>query len=126
MCDEYTETPEFRTVLAIAEALRREFGVEIDAHPGGVGNEPGVVNRAYRAATGCILGTVSRGDDVSTLLTWALRQAALRRLVEFGVDGTRAEGLLDEEPGFGDAWFAYLTLAPESVIEDVLGDYSGT
>ena len=37
-----------RSVLAIAEALRDEFGVSIDAHPGGDGIEAGAVNRAFR------------------------------------------------------------------------------
>ena len=33
---------ELRSVLQIAEALREEFGVSIDAHPGGDGTEAGV------------------------------------------------------------------------------------
>lgn len=36
----------FEVVLAIAEALREEFGVGIDAHPGGERIEAGSVNRA--------------------------------------------------------------------------------
>jgi hypothetical protein len=38
---------ESRSVLVIAEALREEFSVSIDAHPGGDGTEAGVVNRAF-------------------------------------------------------------------------------
>ena len=34
--------------LGIAEAMREEFGADVDAHPGGPGNEAGQVNRAYR------------------------------------------------------------------------------
>jgi hypothetical protein len=39
---------QLRLVLLISGALREEFGVAIDAHPGGVGNEAGDVNRAFR------------------------------------------------------------------------------
>jgi hypothetical protein len=38
---------ELRSVLVIAEALREEYSVSIDAHPGGDGTEAGVVNRAF-------------------------------------------------------------------------------
>ena len=50
-----------RSVLLIAEALREEFGVSIDAHPGGEGNEAGVVNRAFRTAVRAIVGEVAPG-----------------------------------------------------------------
>ena len=48
--DGYEQTDEFRLILGIAEALREEFGVGIDAHPGGEATEAGAVNRALRAA----------------------------------------------------------------------------
>jgi len=48
----YEGTVEFRLLLGIAGAFREEFGVGIDAHPGGEGNEAGVVNRAFRGAQG--------------------------------------------------------------------------
>ena len=58
-------------------------------------------------------------DDLAAVLTWALRRAARLRLAESGIDGGRAEGLLDLEPGLGDRWFVYMALAPASIIEDL-------
>jgi hypothetical protein len=114
---------EFQMVLAVAEALREEFGVYIDAHPGGEGNEAGVVNRGFRVMAGVILGgIVSPGDDPVAVLTWALRQFALRRLAELGVDGGLAERLLGSEPGLGDCWLAYLALAPATIMEELIRD----
>jgi hypothetical protein len=111
----------FSMVLALAEALRAEFGVEIDAHPGGVGNDAGTVNRAFRAASAVVLqGAGSSEDDLAALLTWVLRQTALRRLDELGVAEPRAEELLDLEPALGDHWLAYLVLAPATVVDDLL------
>jgi hypothetical protein len=124
--DAYEHTAEFQVVLAVAEALREEFGITIDAHPGGEGTEAGVVNRALRAAARRILqGTVTPPEDLPLVLTWALRRAALRRLVEHGVDEGRAEGLIDLEPGLGDRWLAYLALAPTSVVDDLLAGPAG-
>jgi hypothetical protein len=112
--------PEALVVLEIARALQTEFGVGIDAHPGGEGNEAGAVNRAFRAVVSVINGGITRpGDDPAAVLTWALRQVASRRLAELGVSPGRAEGLLVSEPDLGDLWFAYLTLAPDSVIQDL-------
>lgn len=65
-------------------------------------------------------GVVSSGDDLSIVVTWGLRQAALRRLAEQGVSGRQADGLLDMEPGLDDRWMAYLALAPGTVIDDLL------
>ena len=45
-------------VLVIAEALRDEFGVAIDAHPGGEGTEAGSVDRAFRVAARVIVAEV--------------------------------------------------------------------
>ncbi len=119
--DAYGQTVEFQMILGIAETLREEFGVGIDAHPGGHGNEAGVVNCAFRLVVGLILGgVVSPGDDPAVVLTWALRQVALRRLAEAGVEDGLAEGLLGSESGSGDRWLAYLALAPDSVINDML------
>jgi len=108
-------------VLAIAEALREEFDVCIDAHPGGDGNEAGSVNRAFRAVARTIVAEVAEGrDDPATLLTQVLRQAALRRLTELGVRLQQAGILVSSEPKLGDRWLAYLALAPVSVIDDLL------
>ena len=54
------------------------------------------------------------------MLTWVLCQAARRRLAEAGMDGGRAESLLDSESSLGDRWPAYLALAPAAVIADLL------
>jgi hypothetical protein len=64
-----------------------------------VGNEAGVLNRASRAAAGVILGTPSDPADVPT---WTLRRVALRRLAKAGVEGDRADRLLNAGPGLGN------------------------
>src|SRR5437870_1714172 len=100
-------------VLAIAQALRDEFGVGIDDHPGGEGNDAGSVNRAFLAAARTIVAEYSEeGDNLATLLTHVLRGAALRRQSELGVRPKQAEGLISSEPRLGDRWLAYLALAP--------------
>ena len=117
----YEQTVEVGLILGIAEALRAEFGDSIDAHPGGLGSEAGVVNRAFRAAATRILKTiVPIGEDLDDVVTFVLRRSALLRLSEVGVDGGRAAALLDSEPGLGDAWLACVTLAPASVLEDLI------
>lgn len=108
-----------RSVLAIAEALREEFGVGIDAHPGGEGTEAGSVNRAYRAAARVIVADVVSEGDPATVLTHVLRQAALRRLSALGVRIEQAEVLVSSEPKLGDRWLAYLALAASSVLDDL-------
>jgi hypothetical protein len=114
--------PEFSMVQEIAGAMRAEFGVAIDAHPGGVGVEAGAVNRAFRAAVEVILGgTISPIDDPDSVVTWILRRTALRRLEELGVSGPQAEALLVMEPTLGDRWLTYLALTSSSVIEDIVG-----
>jgi len=124
--DHYARTSEFHMILAVAGALRAEFGVIIDAHPGGADAEAGEVNRAFLAMARVVLGVaVSPGDDPAAVLTWVLRQAALRRLIELGVVGPRTEALLDLEPGLGDRWLAYLALAPASVVEDLMRGEAG-
>jgi hypothetical protein len=124
--DGYEKTVGVQMIQGIAEALRAEFGVGIDAHPAGEGHEAGVINRALRTTAGAILeGGVSPGDDPPAEQTRALRQAALRRLDQSGMDVRRSEGLLELEPGLGDRWLAYLALAPDSVLDDLLAGSTG-
>jgi hypothetical protein len=109
-----------RIVLTIARALRDEFGVGIDAHPGGEGIEAGAVNSAFlAAATTIVAEVVTEGDDPATVVTHVLRQAALRWLAELGVRPEQAEVLVRYEPRLGDRWLAYLALAPGAVIDDL-------
>ena len=118
--DEYEQTREFSLILGIAEALREEFGVGIDAHPGGQGTEAGVVNRAFLAAARIILqASVTPLNDEPLALTRTLLLVARRNLIELGVGDEQADNLLDSEPGFGDHWLAYLSLAPSSVVNDL-------
>jgi hypothetical protein len=110
------------TIQMIAETMRAEFGVSIDAHPGGVGVEAGTMNRALRISAWVILVDAgNEGDDSFAVQGWVLRQVALGRLYDLGLIGPRAESLLDQEPKLGDAWLAYIALAPESVIDDLMG-----
>src|SRR5690349_6276684 len=100
--DAYERTVEFQMIMGIAEALREEFGVGIDAHPGGGDIEAGVVNRAFVAAARCILmAVIGSEDDLPGVLTRALRLAARRWLAEHGVDERLAERLIDQELGLG-------------------------
>jgi hypothetical protein len=108
---------DLRLVLVIAEALREEFGVSIDAHPGGDGVEAGVVNRAFRVMVRTIVADVL--NDPAIILTHLLRQAALRWMAELGVRSEQAEILVSSEPKLGDPWLAYLALAPRSVSDDL-------
>jgi hypothetical protein len=118
--DGYERSVEIQTILEIAEALRKEFGVGIDAHPGGKGNEAGAINRAFRAAIGVLLGEVIPPDELSRAMARMLKEAAQRRLAETDVAGGSAERVLDSEPGLGDRWLAYLLLAPASLIGEIV------
>ena len=110
-----------RSILVIAEALREEFGVSIDAHPGGDGIEAGVVNRAFRVMVRTFVADYSAGADApAIILTHVLRTAALQRLSRLGVRLEQAEVLVSSEPNLGDRWLAYLALAPISVIDDLM------
>jgi hypothetical protein len=61
-------------VREIADALRREFGPEIDVHPGPAEGEAGVVNQAFHASTWIILETMALpSGDLRSLMTWVLR-----------------------------------------------------
>ena len=52
---------------------------------------------------------------------WVLRQVALGRLQDLGMEVAEVERLLDLEPDLRDAWLAYLALAPATVIDDIRG-----
>ena len=117
MDEAYWQTSAFRAIVAIAEALREEFGVGIDGHPGSPDAEAGQVNRAFRVAAGCILRPiVLSGDEIPSVLGRVLRRVAERRLEASGVRGAAVGILLDLEPALGDSWYAYLALAPVTVI----------
>ncbi len=121
MFEAIEKSDEFHKIVEVAVALRDEFGVEIDSHPGGKGSETGTINRALWAMLRVLLGGLVRPeDDPDAAATWTLRRLALRRLADMGVAGERAEILIAEELDLGDAWLAYLVLAPLPVIEDVI------
>lgn len=115
------ESPVVRTVLLLAQTLRREFGVGIDAHPGGAGAEAGAINRAFRASVGVVLAGAVPPGDMYEFTTRILEIAARRRLADLGVGADVAGRLLGSEPDLGDRWLAYLTLAPETVVGEILG-----
>src|SRR4051794_37576368 len=98
MDDEYGQPAAFRLVLGIVEALRGEFGAEIDAHPGGVGVEAGVVNRLLRVVVSCTLRSKQTSDvDLPVVKTRVLRQTALLHLEQAGIIGPRANAVLNHE-----------------------------
>lgn len=117
--ERFEHSVEAGLILGIAEALRAEFGVGIDAHPGGRGSEAGAVNRAFRATARRIFQPIVPVDEnLDEAMTWVLRSAALVRLAEVGVGADLSATLVDSEPGLGDAWLAYLALSPTSVLDD--------
>jgi hypothetical protein len=120
MFDSHGMTAQVDLVIGIARVLREEFGVTIDAQPGGAGNQAGTINRAFLATTRKILGAIVPAGELPGLTTWVLRQAAHTRLSEFGINNAKTGELLDSEPGLGDPWLVYLALCPDSVIEDLL------
>jgi len=117
----HVRSADYEIIRLFAETMRAEFGDAIDAHPGGFGSEAGVVNRAFRTAAWVILTQAGSPGDGPGVQTWVMRQVALGRLHGLGVSGPPAEVLLDLEPDLGDAWLAYLTLAPATVIDDLMG-----
>ena len=120
--ERFEHSVEVGLILGVAEALRAEFGVGIDAHPGGSGSKAGAVNLSFQVLARSILKpTVPSGEDGNAVLTWVLRRAALIRLAEVGVDGDVSATLVDSEPGLGDAWLAYLALASEVVLGNIMG-----
>jgi hypothetical protein len=121
MFEEYGLTREVNLVLGLAEVLREEFGVAIDAQPGGAGSVAGPINRAFLASARLILkAIVPPSANLPDLTTWVMRCAARRRLSGFGMPEGKVEAVLDSEPALGDPWLAYLALSPDSVIEDVV------
>ncbi|MDB5350086.1 MAG: hypothetical protein JWN86_1333 [Planctomycetota bacterium] len=122
----HVRSADFQTIQVIAEAMRSEFGEEIDAHPGGPGVRAGAMNRALRIAAWVILKEAgSLEDDEADVQMAVLRQVALGRLHELGLFGPPAEVLVASEPNLYDAWLAYMALAPSSVIDDLIGRTPG-
>lgn len=117
----HVRSSDFEVIQSIAETMRLEFGDSIDAHPGGTGSEAGAINRAFRMAAWVILKEAGSLEDEPGVQMWVLRQVALGRLHDLGVESTPAERLLDQEPKLGDAWLAYMALAPRTVIDDLMG-----
>lgn len=110
-------------VMEIAEALRGEFGENIDAQPGSDTVEAGQVNRAFRVAVAYILKAIVPIEaNTPGLQTSVLRRAADSRLAANGVPCDLVMTLLDLEPSLGDSWYCYLALAPEKVVEDLVGE----
>jgi hypothetical protein len=119
MDEAYGRAAEYRTVFKIAESLREEFGVGIEAHPGGDNVEAGQINRAFRVISKCVLrGIALPEEELPCLLTSVLRVIAERALEAACVSAPQAALMLEQ--GAGDPWYAYLSLAPPSVILDLL------
>jgi hypothetical protein len=119
MAEAHTRVVVIHLVKRLAADWRAEFGADVDAHPGGPGSEAGQLNRAYRATARCLCREIA-GPETSGLATEALALSAAKRLAATGLRGASAESLLNFEPQLGDAWAAYLALAPWTVIRDLL------
>ena len=63
---------------------------------------------------------VQEVDQTAKMVTYLLRETAIRRLVAVGVSSEQSEILNSSEPNLGDAWLAYVALAPMSVIDDLV------
>jgi hypothetical protein len=114
MDEVHERTPEFATIEAIAGAIRRELGDQVEACPGGRTPEQAEpLNRAFRAVARRILeGGVAPAPNLAGLVTEVLHGIARRRLVGGGLDEGQIKGLLEFEPGTPDDWLAFLILIP--------------
>lgn len=107
-------TPGFATIEAIAGAIRRELGDQVEACPGGRSPEQAEpLNRAFRAVVRCLLErTAAPGRSSAALVTRALHEIVRRRLADGGLDEGQIKALLEFEPGTPDDWLAFLILVP--------------
>ena len=114
MFERYEPTPEFATLVAIAEAIRNELGPEVEACPGFRAPEQAEpLNRAFRAiARRLLVPVVAAGDDLSALVSCALRRIAGLRLAAGGLDESQIRTLIELEPGTPDDWAGFLILVP--------------
>jgi hypothetical protein len=122
MCDTRDPPDDLAPIEAIATALREELGVPIEEQPGfHHPDEAGQVNRAFRAVARTILRPgAPEGEDLSALLSAALRRLARRRLEAGLLDAREIDHLLRLEFDGRDDWLAFLILAPWSEIEFLL------
>jgi hypothetical protein len=110
-------------IEAVAGAIRRELGAEVEAYPGHrcpEAAEP--LNRAFRAVARALLAAaVPPAADLPARLSRALRLVAERRLAGEGLDGRDVRALLEQEPGSPDDWLTFLLLAAPTQLEPLLG-----
>jgi hypothetical protein len=114
MFDAYEKTPEFATITLIAETIRAELGVAVEACPSSTSPEAAEpLNRVFRARARRFLGPIAPpAHDLSALTTWALRTVVPRRLAAGGLDQNKIKVLLEMEPGTPDDWLTFLLLVP--------------
>jgi hypothetical protein len=114
MFDSYQRSAEFALIETIAETIRGELGHEVEACPGfQTPEQADPLNRVFRAITRRILEPiVASRHDLSDLVTWVLRQLALKRLAAGGLSELQIRLLLDLEPGVPDDWLTFLILVP--------------
>ncbi len=109
-------------IEVVAGAIRDELGEEVDAYPGRrspEGADP--LNRTFRAIVRAILvPSTSAARDADSLVHWALRRVAERRLAAEGRDDHQVKALIDEEPGSPDDWLCFLILSSRAQIEPLL------
>jgi hypothetical protein len=114
MFDACEQTPEFRMIEMIAGTIRSELGDEVEVCPGLQSPEEAeALNRVFLALARRIFEPLAApGQDLSSLVTWALRQFVVRRLAAGGLNAIQIRVLLDLEPGVPDDWLTFLILVP--------------
>lgn len=110
------------TIEAIADAIRRELGHEIDADPGRrTPEESDPLDRAFRSIVRSLLAAdADPGADPTTLVSRTLHMVAERRLLDEGWAGDRARALIEDEPGSPDDWLCFLALSSRTQIEPLI------
>ena len=118
MTDALEKSPGFASLEAIADAIRRELGDDVEACPGFRSPEQAEpLNRVFLALARLILGPiVAPGDDPSGAVSRALRRLVGRRLEAGGLGELEIKTLLELEPGTPDDWLIFLLLVPWSEV----------
>jgi hypothetical protein len=114
MFESYVHTPDFATIMLIAETIRQELGDELEACPGYARPEQAEpLHPLFRALVRHLLEPiVESGHDPSRLTSWALRNLTQERPSAGGLNERQIQILFELAPGKPDDWLAFLLQVP--------------